>query len=218
VAKITALRISKGRSRKVNISLDDGSVLSLGAETALKKGLLSGQELSAIDITTLKQADRQQGCHDAAARYLGYRPRSEQEMRQYLKRHHFNEDDIEAVLGRLKEQGLVDDAAFAAFWKENRQSFSPRSSYLTGLELRQKGVPKEVIEQAVGAIDDDENAYRAAQGKARSLKTADYQQFRHRLGDYLRRRGFGYGTIITAIERLWREREENTPQGGINNE
>ena len=218
MARITALRLGKGRSRKVNISLDDGSILSLGAETALKKGLRVGQQLSTADIAALKQADRRQSGYDAAARYLSYRPRSEQEMRLYLQKHRFSQEDTEVVLGRLKEQGLIDDAAFAAFWKENRQSFSPRSSYLTGLELRQKGVPREIIEQAVGAIDDDENAYRAGQGKARLLKTADYQDFRRRLGDYLRRRGFGYGTIIGAIERLWREKQEGVSLKGINNE
>ena len=212
MAKITALRAGKGRSRKVNISLDDGSIISLGAETALRKGLHSEQEVSAADISALKQADRQQGCYDAAARFLSYRPRSEQEMKQYLKRRNFSEEDTQATLGKLKEQKLVDDTAFAAFWKDNRQSFSPRSSYLIGLELRQKGVSREIIEQAVSGIDDDENACRAAQGKARSLKTAEYQDFRRRLGDYLKRRGFNYGVIIPAVERLWREREESITQ------
>jgi regulatory protein len=128
-------------------------------------------------------------------------------MRRQLNKHRFNDDYIEAVLSKLREQGLVDDTAFARFWKDNRQSFSPRSQYLTGLELRQKGVPGEIIEQVVSTIDDDDNAYRAAKSRTRSLKTSDYHGFRHRLGEYLRRRGFNYGVISRTIERLWQERE-----------
>jgi len=207
VAKITALRSGKGRSKQANVSLDGKYAFGLEAEVALKEGLKVGQELSADQIEALKKANNYQRCFDAAARYLSYRPRSEYEMRRQLTKHHFDDDIIEAVLSKLKEQGLVDDTAFAKFWKENRQSFSPRSQWLTRLELKQKGVPSEIIDQVVSTIDDADNAYRAATGRARSLKMSDYHSFRHRLGEYLRRRGFGYGVISRTIERLWQERE-----------
>jgi len=206
VALITALRFGKGRSKKASVLLDDKSVFSLEAEVALKEGLRVGQELSAEHVEALKKASRRQRCRDAAIRFLGYRPRSQQEIRQRLKQNGFYEEFIEAVIKDLGKQGLVDDAEFARFWVENRQSFSPRSRYLTELELKQKGVPGEIIEPAVSSIDDSDNAYRAAQSKARSLKTGDYQDFRRRLGDYLKRRGFGYGVIIKTIERLWQEK------------
>ena len=112
---------------------------------------------------------------------------------------------IEAVLAKLKEQGLVDDMAFAQFWKDNRESFKPRSQWLTKLELRCKGVANNIIDQIANSIDDEDSAYRAALSKARSLPLSDYQGFRRRLGDYLKRRGFGYGVINQTIERLWQE-------------
>jgi len=204
---ITALRFGKGRSKKASLSLDDKSVFSLEAEVALKEGLKVGQELSAARIESLKQASRRQRCYDAAIRFLGYRPRSRQEVNQRLKQNGFDAELAEAVIKDLQQQNLVDDVEFARFWVENRQSFSPRSRYLIGLELKQKGVPKEIIEPAVSIIEDNESAYKAAQGKVRSLKTADQQDFRRRLGDFLKRRGFGYGIIIKTIERLWQERQ-----------
>ncbi len=207
MAKITALRSGKGRSKHANVSLDGKYAFGLEAEVALKEGLKVGQELSAGQIEALKKANNYQRCFNTAARYLSYRPRSEYEMRRQLSKHHFDDDIIEAVLSKLKEQGLVDDTAFARFWKENRQSFSPRSQWLTRLELKQKGVPSEIIDQVVSTIDDADNAYRAATGRAHSLKMSDYHGFRHRLGEYLRRRGFGYGVISRTIERLWQERE-----------
>jgi regulatory protein len=109
------------------------------------------------------------------------------------------------VLARLREQGLVDDMAFAQFWKDNRESFSPRSQRLAGLELRRKGIDEETIAQVVGVIDDDDSAYRAALSKARSLSLSDYHSFRQRLAGYLKRRGFSYGVINHTVERVWQK-------------
>ncbi|MCJ7764175.1 MAG: RecX family transcriptional regulator, partial [Dehalococcoidales bacterium] len=131
------------------------------------------------------------------------------EVKQRLAQHGFDKDTIGEVLARLKEQGLVDDGDFARFWRDNRQSFNPRSQWLTRVELRQKGVPDEIINQVVSSIDDADNAYRTAKKKADSLTITDYQDFRRRLGEYLKRRGFNYSVIIKTIERLWQEREES---------
>ena len=55
-------------------------------------------------------------------------------------------------------------------------------------------------------IDDRGSAYRSALDKARRLPKDDYQTFRRRLGEHLRRRGFGYEVIETTLERVWQER------------
>jgi regulatory protein len=205
--KITAIQIGKSRGKRVNVSLDGRFAFSLAAEVVLREGLRVGQELSAAEVEALAGTDRFHRCLNAALRYLSYRPRSEFELKERLQRRGFDGDSMGAVLTRLKEQELVDDVAFAQFWKDNRESFSPRSKRLTGLELRRKGVDEDTIAQVVDVIDDDDSAYRAALGKARSLSLSDYQDFRQRLAGYLRRRGFSYGVINHAVERVWQKQE-----------
>lgn len=203
--RVTAIGEGKRRKRRVNIFLDDKFALSLEAKLALKEGLRVGQELSEGDIEALASAELSQRCLDAALHYLSYRPRSQAELRERLARRGFDEANIAAALARLKEQGLVDDLAFAQFWKENRQSFRPRSRWLVRRELKQKGVADDVIDQVVNDIDDGESAYQAAMAKANSLPAADYESFRKRLGGYLKRRGFGYGVINNTLKKLWEE-------------
>jgi regulatory protein len=205
VKKITAIRAGRGRGQRVNVFLDGKFAFSLEAEVAAKQGLEVAQELSDGQIEALAKSDHFHRCLDAAAHYLSYRPRSESEVRERLQRRGFDGDSVEAVMARLKEQGLIDDVAFAQFWKDNRESFSPRSQWLTRLELRRKGVAGDVIEQVVDNIDDNASAYQAALGKARSLPLSDYYSFRRRLGEYLRRRGFSYGVINHVIGRIWQE-------------
>jgi len=205
MSKVTAIRIGKGRGQRVNVFLDDRFAFSLEAEVVLREGLQVGQELSAEQAEALARSDHLHRCLDAALHYLSYRPRSEFEVRERLRRRRFDGDSIEAVIAKLKEQGLVNDMDFVQFWKENRGSFSPRSQWLTKLELKQKGVAGDIIDQVVNTIDDDDSAYRAALSKARNLPKSDYQEFRRRLGEYLKRRGFSYGVINHTIERLWQE-------------
>jgi len=209
MSKITALRVGKGRKKRVNVFLDDRFAFSLEAEVVIKEGLQVGQELSASQIEALARSDHFHRCLNAATHYLGYRPRSVFEVRERLQRRGFDDSTIGVVIAKLKEQGLVDDLAFAQFWKENRDSFSPRSQWLTKLELRQKGVAGDIIDQVI-KIDDEDSAYRAALSKARRLSRSDYQDFRRRLGEYLKRRGFGYGVINHTIERVWEERGIST--------
>jgi len=202
--KVTAIRAGK-RGKRVNIFLDGSFAFSLEAEVAMKKNLKLEQELSEAEIEALTGADLFQRCLNAAFRYLGYRPRSEAELRERLKRRGFEAGNVEAALTRLREQGLVDDLAFAQFWKDNRETFRPRSQWLTRLELRRKGVTDNIIDQVVADVDDEDSAYRAAQSRAHRLPDSDYEGFRHRLGGYLKRRGFGYSVINNTVERLWQE-------------
>jgi len=202
--KVTAIRSGK-RGKRVNVYLNEKFAFSLEAEVALKEGLRTEQELSEGDIEALKKADLFQRCLTAAFHFLSYRPRSQAELRERLHRRGFDGDNVAAVLARLKAQGLVDDLAFAEFWKDNRDSFRPRSQWLTRLELRQKGVSEDIINRVAAELDDEDSAYRAALSKAQRLPTADYDGFRRRLGQYLKRRGFGYGLIKPTVERVWQE-------------
>jgi len=209
MSKITGIKKGKGREKRVNVYLDGKYALGLLMETALKEGLKVGQEIDESQLDTLEGRDRFQRCLNAAIRFLGYRPRSEAEIRQRLQRHGYESENIEKSLARLKEQGLVDDTAFARFWKENRETFSPRSRRMTGLELRRKGLSNDIIEQVISEIDEKDSAYRAALKKAPRLSTKEYQDFRQRLGDYLGRRGFNYSTIKEIIEKVWKEHKED---------
>lgn len=146
-----------------------------------------------------------QRCLDAASRYLSYRPRSVFEVKSRLRRRGFDQPTIETVLQELRRNGSLDDLAFARFWKDNRDSFSPRSGMLLSRELRAKGVAAGVVNQVVTDVDDEASAYRAAQKRAGRIGHADFTDFQSRLTSFLRRRGFAYEVADHAVRRLWDE-------------
>lgn len=201
---ITTIEVENRRKDHVKILLDGAFAFSLDAEVAAEQGLHVGQALSDPQIEELGKANLLQRCLNAALRFLGYRPRSEAEIRMRLRRG-FDQKTIDRVILQLKAGRIIDDVAFAKFWIENRESFSPRSERMLKMELKRKGIAAEVIDEVLEGSDEDGAAYRAAQKKARSLSQEDYDAYRRKLGAFLRRRGFSNEVANHAVERLWRD-------------
>jgi regulatory protein len=190
------------------VFLDGKFAFSLDNELIIKESLKVGRELSPPDIAALTGADLFQRCLNAALHFLSFRPRSESEIRDRLERQGYDSENIDRAIAQLKRLSLVDDTAFAEFWKENRNSFRPRSRKMVKLELRRKGLETDVIDGVVENIDDKENAYRAALVKARTLSTTDFGVFQRKLGGYLQRRGFDYAVINAVVRQLWQEKTQ----------
>src|SRR5688500_17427924 len=84
---------------------------------------------------------------EIAARFLAARPRTRWELERRLRRAGADAARIEATLARLAALGYVDDASFARWWAEQRDRHSPRGRRLVEAELRQRGVPRDVLEE-----------------------------------------------------------------------
>jgi regulatory protein len=152
---------------------------------------------------------------EVAARFLGTRPRTRWEVERRLKRAGTDDATVAATLGRLTTLGYLDDAAFARWWGEQRDRHGPRGARMIEAELRQHGVPRDVIEsyraehQAPERHSEDvsvpaSEAERAADALARHLRgrpLPDDRKAVQRIGMYLMRRGFDPDTVRAAIRK-----------------
>jgi len=200
---ITALKVQKRNPQRVNVYLDGRYAFGLAAIEAAR--LRRGQVLSDEDIEELKERDSFEKAHDRALRFLSYRPRSEAEVRRYLRGKAVSPAVEDEVIEHLTKARLLDDLAFARYWVENRESFKPRGLRMLRYELRQKGLSDESIAQALADLDEEESAYRAALRRGRKLAHLDQASFRQKLSAYLLRRGFPYGVVNPIVERAWQK-------------
>ena len=97
---------------------------------------------------------------NAAFRFISIRPRSRSEISAYLTKKSTNETVKKAVLERLTELGYASDTEFARWWSRSRRSAKPYGRRVIAMELRRKGVAREVSEQilseAVGPATESE--------------------------------------------------------------
>lgn len=144
--------------------------------------------------------ERASECLGQASRYLSYRPRSESELRGLLAKRGFPSDEIDETVLRLKEKGLLNDLRFARLWKGSRLSLRPRSQRMIRLELEEKGVSQEIIDEATADIDDEDVAYGLA--LKRIQKSPQDEKWKIHLYNFLKRRGFNHETITQTIRKI----------------
>jgi regulatory protein len=150
---------------------------------------------------------------EIAVGYLGSRPRTRWELETRLRRAGAADSVIEATAERLSELGYLDDAAFARWWGEQRDRHHPRGRRMVEAELRQRGVPRDVIEAYRAEHAAPERApedaslpssepERAAEALVRHLRgrpLPDDPRALQRIGMFLMRRGFDPETVRDTI-------------------
>ena len=141
---------------------------------------------------------------NAAYRFLSYRPRSRAEIEDKLRDKEFSEEIIQAVIVDLIRLGYVNDEQFAGQWARSRVRLSGFGRRRIELELKNKGVDREIVTQALGeAVTPDaerETAKRVASRKLETMKLLDQDTRRRRLAGVLERKGFSYDVIWEALK------------------
>jgi len=101
-------------------------------------------------------------------------------------------DFDEVIVERLATRGYVDDRKFAEFWVENRFVKKGVSEKRLRIELAQKGVAKEIIDEVLLGRDEE-----AELKKMIARKRAKYDD--EKLIAYLCRQGFDYGLVRELV-------------------
>jgi regulatory protein len=136
---------------------------------------------------------------------LKFRPRSEYELSQRLKRRGFLESNIKETLLFLKEKGLVNDLEFARIWVESRIKRNLGISRIKQ-ELKIKGIDKDIIRQVIASVglryNEEERLKELIHRRWERLKHVEPQKAKRRLFLYLLRRGFSSNMIQEAINQI----------------
>ena len=146
-------------------------------------------------------ADAQSVARAIALRKLTTRAYTRHELDQALQAKNVAPDVTEAVLDRLQEVGLINDASFALDWVTSRQQRRHLSRRVLSRELQAKGVDRSDIDRALDDVgfDTELTAARDLVERRRTAMSALPREVQYRrLAGLLGRRGFDTG-IITRV-------------------
>lgn len=202
--QITKISPQKRRKR-VNIFIDEKFAFGLDLETLAKYNLQINQEISQKKIEEIIKEEELLKVYDKALRFLSFRPRSEKEVKDYLRKKNIGEETQKMVIGKLKKTKLLDDEQFAVWWIEQRTTFRPSGKRLLEYELRKKGISKEIIEEIAPQFSSSfefEGALKAARKKLSSYQKLPSLEFRQKMTAFLARRGFSWEVIKEVIDEV----------------
>jgi regulatory protein len=190
---VTSLKPQKNQKR-VNVYLDGEFGFGIDLDNLVKFGIKIEKEFSKEEIDKIIYEAEFAKTYNKLLNFATLRPRSEKELFNWLKRKKVAQNLHKKLFNRLKRLDLVDDTKFAKWWIEQRLTFKLKSKKELTFELRQKGIDKNIIENALAESDlDDEKS--AKKLLARRKFTDPQKAF-----SYLARKGFDFNTIKSVIK------------------
>ena len=201
--EITGFRERRG---KASVFVDGELWAELDAGVAVERGLVEGAVFSPEELDSARIAGERPVAMGRALNLLGYRARSEAEVRDRLRRYGYVEETIEGVVVRLEELGYLDDAEFARLKaREKARRYGPRR---VSTELKKSGVGEALAREVV----EEEFAGRSEMGEARSAAARRYngrgsEAEARRVYGFLVRRGYS-AEVCDQVAREYREPPE----------
>lgn len=199
MAKITKIEQQKKRTDRYSIYIDDKFALGLSEYQLVELGLVSGQELSSHEVEELEVHSTFGKAYDRCLGLLSRRPRSEKEIRDYLKRKGREDELADQIVTKLYGASLLDDGKFAKEWVNWRMMVRPRSRRHLRMELRQKGISQEQIDEALVSLSDDAELAQLIELIEKKRRRYDSEQ---KLIAYLARQGYDYDMIRCGLDDM----------------
>lgn len=194
---ITAVETAGPGTKARRLVFSEYAAPRLTSASVVKElGLEAGVSMERETLESQLRDAEANHARERALRMLGYRDRSETEVRRALVDDGYPADVAGAIVDRLVEVELIDDARFAHAWVRTRlaSGLGPRR---IARELTEKGISAEVASSAIADEDQDdavERARRVLRGR-RPDSRAERERFLRKLVA----RGFDIATALEAL-------------------
>jgi regulatory protein len=143
---------------------------------------------------------------NTAYRYLSIRPRSRREVERKLQDKEFPLSIVRETMMHLDRLGYVNDREFALQWTRSRIRLRSFGRRRIEQELRDRGVDRELIQDALSEAFADASELDLALGEAekkmKALGRFDPEVRKRRIAGLLERKGFPAGIIRSVIRQF----------------
>ncbi len=198
------------RRRLYLLRLEDGQELSVDRQTFDESPYRVEADITPEQLETLLETSQYNRARERALYLLGLRDYAGHELQQKLLTE-ATPEIASAVVERLTEVGLLDDAAYARRLARHLTEFKQYPRRRVEQELRRKGLAPDHIRDAVDALDSEDFSLALALLEKKYYNKVTDPKGRQQVTAALARRGFSYGAIRRAMEEFGLQNEENEP-------
>ena len=184
----------------LRLIFEDGKRLKAPAYKVVELGLTLGAEVTPEAFLALESAQSLASCKERAVRILTVSGLSKKELQKRLIQKGESEEDAQAAVSWLEELHLIDDLETA---KQLVRSASLRGYGRARAKsiLYEKGIPKELWDEALEEFGETDGAIDTFLHKKLSGKTLDQKSIKKAV-DALIRRGHSYHDNQEGLRRL----------------
>lgn len=220
--KITKIQQQQRAKDRYSIYVDEKYSFSVNEYQLIELRIHVGDEYTSEQLDKLATESQFGKAYERSLNYVMIRPRSEEEMQDYLTRtylypkpksyvdkagqRHFKKQDvdkqkvqvlIERVMTRLRDKGYLNDETFAKAWAESRMLHKKPSKRKLEQELYKKGVDQKIIATVLQKVDlhEKDNLLELVKKKRKLVRYQDD----NKLIPYLIRQGYTYDDVREAL-------------------
>lgn len=184
--------------------LEDGSILRVGEGEVIDFALYAGKELSDEEAERLQGAARRGEWKSKAIELLMRKPQSRKELGRKLAEWEASPEEAEAVCDRMEELGYLNEPEYAGRIVRHYAAKGFGERKLRD-ELYRRGIPRELWDEALAQIGDEDNASAIDAFLEKKLKGSHDPKEVKRASDALARRGYRWPEINDALRRYGME-------------
>lgn len=209
---ITKITQQKKDIERYNIFLDEKYAFSVHESVLVKFGLSKGMSLEDWSIDELVYEDEIRKAFNRALHYLGFRMRSEFEVKKKLLELGYGEAIVLEALVKLKNLGFLNDETYSEALLQTRKNSSSKGPKAIQQEMQKKGVGKELQLKVLESYSEDEQleiATKLAEKTAHANRSAVPAQLKQKIQNALLRKGYSFELIKQALANVNFDREED---------
>ncbi len=208
-------RLRSGSNRRFNIFLDGTFAFGADEDLVVEYRLVIGKEINPLDLEKFLFEAEVGKLMQRMYRLFNVRLRSEKEVKDYLRNLSFrrkikDQEEIsevatQSLIAKLKTKGLLNDEVFARLWVEARRKTKKKGKIALKLELYQKGIDKDIIDELLKQTlnqDEEKLAEQALDKKLRIWKNLPFLELKKKAYEFLMRRGFEYEVVKKVVEKF----------------
>jgi len=199
---ITSIKPQRN-GRRVNVYLDGAFGFGIDLDNLVLSGIKINKEFTEEEVEKIIKKAEFQKTWEKLLKFASLRPRSEKEIKDWFRRKKVHESLHKDLFNRLKYLDLIDDHKFAEWWVEQRITFKPKGKRALTMELREKGIKKEVINQVLAdsPIDEEKMAKELLAKNAYKWERLPNLKAKQKMSEFLLRKGFSW-EIVKKIVRI----------------
>lgn len=203
---ITSVEKHKKNNDMLTVFIDDNYAFSIPEEDYISLSLYEKKEITDEEVRYIKDIINFRSAKSTAVKYLSLKLRSERDVRSRLETAGYDDDVSDRVIEELTSMGYINDRIYTQKYIYDRSKLKPQSKKLLKYELQNKGIPGEIIDEALSdwAMDEATIAEGLVRRKFGKYDLEDEKVIK-KVYSFLHHRGFNFDLIENVLRRVKEE-------------
>lgn len=205
--EITKIEIQKKNKDRYSIYIDGEYSFGIYENVLIKYGLKKGMKIEEDFLEDVLKKEEQECANNYGLRLLNFKMRTEQEIRRKMKEKEYTEDVVDTTIEYLYYLNYLNDEEYANKFIKDKSNLKNMGKERIKRELYAKGIDKEIInDQIEDLVDDDDEYEKATEMAIKKLETTykndDKNAQYRKLGGFLQRKGYSMNIVFKILKEL----------------